>query len=198
MPARIWRQKILLVYHISHLEVGALARDIMDEQVRHGWPGLTAEVSKLCDMLGLEDARTISQDKLSYTKEVKRACVWRDEDLMKEAMEGKKDKKMRTMYHDNMDMKEYVSTGSLYTARTTWEVRSHMLRVAGNYPGHMKYAGTGWRCQACTLEVREDQEHLARCEGYSDFRAGKDLTVESELVKFFKSVMARKKEMHWD
>ena len=41
--------------------------------------------------------------------------------------------------------------------------------------------------------MREDQEHLAWCEGYSDFRAGKDLTVESELVKFVMSVMARRK-----
>ena len=118
--------------------------------------------------------------------------------MMKEAMEGKKDKKMRMMYYDNLEMKDYVRTGSLYTARATWEVRSHMLRVAGNYPGHMKYAATGWRCQACALEVREDQEHLASCEGYSDFRTGKVLAVESELVEIVKSVMARRKEMHWD
>ena len=105
---------------------------------------------------------------------------------------------MRIMYQDNLDLKEYVKNGDLYTARSTWEVRSHMLRVAGNYPGHMKYAATGWRCQACTLEVREDQEHLASCSGYSDIRAGRDLTVESELVEFIKSVMARRKEMSWD
>ena len=198
MVSRIYKEKVMLLYHISHLEVGDLARDIMEEQVRHGWPGLVLKVSKLCDILGLVDAGTTSQDKVSYGKEVKRACLWWDEARMKEAMEGKKDKKMRTMYNDNLDMKDYVRTGSLYTARATWEVRSHMLRVAGNYPGHMKYAATGWRCQACSLEVREDQEHLARCEGYSDFRAGKDLTVESELVDFIKSVMARRKQMNWD
>ena len=73
-----------------------------------------------------------------------------------------------------------------------------MLRVARNYPRHMKYVATGWRCPACALEVREAQEHLARCEGYSDIRAGKALTVESELVKFVKSVVASRKEMHGD
>ena len=71
-------------------------------------------------------------------------------------------------------------------------------RVAGNYPGHMKYAGTGWRCHACTLEVREDQEHLAGCEGYADVRVGKDLRSEAELVQFYKGVMARRKERGWD
>ena len=51
---------------------------------------------------------------------------------MKEAMEEKKVKKMRTMYYDKLELKDYVTTGDLYTARETWEVRSHMLRVAGN------------------------------------------------------------------
>ena len=197
MATRIYKEKIMLVYHISHLEVGSLARDMMDEQVRHGWPGLTVEVSKLCNMLRLEDARTTVKDRQLYAKEVKKACKWKDEAMMKEAMEGMKYKKMRTMYQDNLDMKEYVKTCDLYTARTTWEVRSHMLRVAGNYPGHNKYAATGWRCQACALEVREDQEHLASCSGYADFSAGKDLSEEQELVTFYKNVMARRKDRGW-
>ena len=70
-----------------------------------------------------------------------------------------------------------------------------MLRVAGNCSHHNKYTGTGWRCQACQEEVREDQEHLAACSGYADFRAGRDLTKEDELVSF---VMARRKERGWD
>ena len=80
----------------------------------------------------MEDARTASQDKVQYTWEVKRACEWKDEANMKEAMEEKKVKKIRTMYYDKLELKDYVTTGDLYTARETWEVRSHMLRVAGN------------------------------------------------------------------
>ena len=58
---------------------------------------------------------------------------------MKEAMEEKKFKKMRT----KLELKDYVTTSDLYTARVTWEVRSHMLRVAGNYPGHLRYGASG-------------------------------------------------------
>ena len=155
------------------------------------------EVNQLCEMLRLEDARTTCKNRVEYARDVKTACKWQDEAMVKKEMEGKKEKKMRIMYHDNLDMKEYVKTGSLYTARTTWEVRSHMLRVAGNYPGHNKYAATGWRCQACALEVREDQEHLASCSGYADFRSGKDLSEEQELVTFYKNVMARRKDRGW-
>ena len=63
--------------------------------------------------------------------------------MMKEAMEGKEEKKMQKMYYNNLKMKEYIRTGNLYKARATWEGRSHKLWVAGNYPGHMNYA-TMW------------------------------------------------------
>ena len=43
-------------------------------------------------------------------------------------------------------------------------------------------------------EVREDQEHLAACTGYADFRAGRDLTKDDELVGFVTRGMARRKE----
>ena len=72
---------------------------------------------------------------------------------------------MRTMVHQNLEMKGYVKEGTLYSARKTWEVRSHMLDVAGNYPNHSKYKKTSWMCQACDGAVREDQEHLKECVG---------------------------------
>ena len=41
--------------------------------------------------------------------------------MVKEEM---KEKKMRTMYFHNLEMKEYVKKGTLYEARKTWEVRN--------------------------------------------------------------------------
>ena len=55
-----------------------------------------------------------------------------------------------------------------------------MLDVAGNYPGHRKYEPSNWMCQACGGVVREDQEHLTRCEGYTDL-----LVIEPFLKAFY-------------
>ena len=77
--------------------------------------------------------------------------------MLKEAMEGKKEKKMQ-----KMKMKEYRRTGNLYKARATWEGRSHMLWVAGNYPGHMMYATKGWRCQVCPFSNPTPYSALSR------------------------------------
>ena len=109
-----------------------------------------------------------------------------------------KEKKMRTMYYQNLEMKEYVKKGTLFSTRRTWEVRSHMLDLAGNYPGHKKYEKTDWKCRACDQQVREDQEHVTHCEGYEDLKAKADLMNEEELVQFFTRVMERRQEMNWD
>ena len=56
----------------------------------------------------------------------------------------------------------------MYCVRKLWEVRSYMLDIADNYPSHRKYEKYDWLCQACDLKVREDQDHLTKCPGYSD------------------------------
>ena len=188
----------MLVFHISHLEEKDLAREMMEEQVSNKWPGLVDEVEELCETLMIEDPRMTEMGKKAYNKVVKEACKWKDEAMMKEEMEKMKDKKMKIMYSQDLEMKDYVREGTLYSARKTWEVRSHMLDVAGNYPGHNKYKNSMWKCQACDLEVKEDQEHLTKCEGYEDLRADADLGHESELVDFFSRVMERRKENNWN
>ena len=70
---------------------------------------------------------------------VKKACRWKDEAMMKTEMGRMEDKKMRTMVHQNLDLKDYVRNGSLFSARKTWQVRCFMLDVAGNFPNHSKY-----------------------------------------------------------
>ena len=39
------------------------------------------------------------------------------------------------MFFQNLDLKEYVEKGTLFSARKTWEARSHMQDMAGNFPG---------------------------------------------------------------
>ena len=46
--------------------------------------------------------------------------------------------------------------------------------------------------------VREDQDHLTRCSGYGDLRAGVDFCSDEELVKFFGLVMKRREAKGWD
>ena len=95
-------------------------------------------------------------------------------------------------------MKEYVKTGTLYSARQTWRVRSSMLDLAGNFPNQAKYKKSMAKCHACNLQAREDQEHVTKCVGYQDLRADADLGNEPELVEYFSKVMERRKTNGWN
>ena len=59
IESRIWREKIMLIYHVSHMEEGDLAKEMMEEQVSNNWPGLVKEVEKLCNMLQIEDPKVV-------------------------------------------------------------------------------------------------------------------------------------------
>ena len=96
----------------------------------------------MCEALNLANPTRTSMSKKMYSDAVERACRWKDEAMMKIEMERMEDKKMRTMVHQNLDLKDYVRNGSLYSARETWQVRCYMLDVAGNYTNHSKYEET--------------------------------------------------------
>ena len=54
MESRTWREKIMLVYHISHME----DKEMMEEQVTNKWPGLVEEVNEMCASMRIEDPKT--------------------------------------------------------------------------------------------------------------------------------------------
>ena len=76
-------------------------------------------------------------------------------------------------------------------------MRCFMIHVAGNYPSHKKYEKTQWLCQACDGKVREDQDHLTQCPGYTDLIHGVNMDSDRDLVGFYKRVMERREKEGW-
>ena len=196
MKFRIYKEKVMLVLHIRSLDKEALANEMYLEQLKNNWPGLARETEDICEYLGIEDVNKTGLSKSQYSKVVESAIVYKEDEVMKS--ESVESSKMRTIRGERWGLKEYVKNENLYNVRSTWEVRSFMLRVAGNYSHHAKYQATGWLCQACKLQVREDQDHLTCCQGYEDLRQGRDLQDDKDLVSFYRLVMARREARGWD
>ena len=193
---RIWREKLMLIHHIRRLKEEALASEMYREQIRNNWPGLAREAEDICEQLGVEDVNVTVMSKTQFSKLVDRALVQKEDQILKEESENME--KMKVIRSEVWGLKEYVRTGHLYSVRSTWEVRAFMLRVAGNYSHHSRYLATGWLCQACRLQVREDQDHLTSCAGYEDLREGKDMGNNEELVEIYQAVMRRREQQGWD
>ena len=173
-----------------------MAKTMYDDQLRNNWPGLVKETEELCEKLKLEDVNETDVPKKAYARMVDEACKEMEDAMMKN--DTSEMEKMRRVRADDWGLKEYVKTGTLHSVRSTWEVRCYMLHVAGNYSHHRKFEATGWRCQGCSLQVREDQDHLTQCQGYSDLIQGRNLDDDKQLVDFYRLVMARREEQGWD
>ena len=64
MKARIWMKKLMFVHHMSQLKAGVLAKQVWEEQVKEGWPGLAAETRDICSILGIEDVNVTSSTRI--------------------------------------------------------------------------------------------------------------------------------------
>ena len=67
MKWRVSEQKSLLVQAIKQQEEGGLAREVLEHQLRMGWPGLAMEVSHICKKTRIPDATQegVSKDVIS-------------------------------------------------------------------------------------------------------------------------------------
>ena len=98
--------------------------------------------------------------------------------MMKEEMNRIKEKKMRTMVNQNLlkvELEDHVKNGTLFSARRTWQIRSHKLDLAGNYPGHSEYETSRSRrikntflCARST-KISEETPTLGKRKNWSTF-----------------------------
>ena len=196
MKLRVYREKLMLVHHLRTLDPDALASEMYTEQVRNNWPGLAREAEDICEQLGIQSVNETLLNKKQFSQLVDAVLVQKEDQTLQE--DSVNMEKMKVIRSEKWGLKDYVATGTVYSVRSTWEVRAYMLRVAGNYSHHSRYLATGWLCQACQLQVREDQDHLASCDGYKDLREGMDMDDDKELVKFIQKVMRRREKQGWD
>ena len=85
---RVYQEKVLLLKAIKEQEEGCLAKQILEEQIRMGWPGLAAEVQNICKLTGLQD---ITKQDINIDKSViKKAIQLSHLKYLKDEMTGVK------------------------------------------------------------------------------------------------------------
>ena len=194
MRFRIFQEKVLLVLAIKEQEDNCLAKEVLQEQVRMGWPGLAQEVQKICQQTGLPDA---TADNVRIDKEtLKEAIKLRHLKFMKEEMRGVKLEKMKMT-----DMRERRSYTKMRVeeARMAFRLEVFQFDCRANMPA--KY-GRDLRCRACEPppgqqqedqeEQVEDQENLECCSGYAELWDGLGPTTEESRVKYFMCVKMKR------
>ena len=177
----MWPEKLLLARSIRELGEQELARQVMEQQLKMGWPGLVEEVAVICQAIGLPDVARKDVTK----EEIKEKIVEHHQMILKEEMKTKK--KLKDLAnHDLRVPRPYLATMNLGEARMAVKLETRMLDIASNMKARYK---ENMACQACNNAEEETQEHLEECDGYTHIRSNYDLIDMVDKARFFSKLM---------
>ena len=181
MKHRIWYEKVNLITAIRRMKEG-LAKQVYEEQVLNGWPGLAQEVSDICTTIGIPDANF----NLVNKKEVSLAL--RNHDKVEILNKFEKYKKLdKILSDDPTKPKDYMMLNSLADSRIIFRLRTEMMDLKDNMRN--RYRGTNVNCEACDSTTAESQLHVMTCSGYAELRMGKDMGKNEDLAAYFRGVL---------
>ena len=184
---RVWIEKLMTARSIL-CQDDSLARQVYDQQLAMGWPGLSSEVRNICKQVGLEDLNVKMQDK----EVLKEAVFYHNYMEMKDDMQ--KYKKLERIRHEDFrNIPEYIiREKSIEKVRLAYRIRTNMINdIKTNYKNsHI----SSLQCDWCDSGADESQCHVERCDGWEEERRGLDMGVLDDLVFFFQRILKRKSE----
>ena len=165
MSWRVKEAKVMLVMAIRQQEEGGLAKEVLEEQLAMGFPGLGKEVAEICKEIGLPDASRQDVSK----EEVKEAIRLNHLSALKAEMAGKK--KLEALYNSDMKKEQEYVSWCLEECRMAFRLQNRMFECRSNMPTRYH---RDLICRACRPDPaagmvghEETQEHLKVCVGYS-------------------------------
>ena len=187
MYYRIVEKKLLFVNCLKLLPDSCLAKEIFNEQLVQGYPGLIREVKDICEKMGLPDISVQDIPKGQWKKIVRERCVKKYEEWSREKMEGLK--KCEKIMHDPFGRKNYLENKSIPDSRMIFRIRTNMVELKANQKSNKKYKEEGWECDFCDEKSEETTTHVINCKGHEELRKGKDFENDNDLAEYFRQVL---------
>ena len=115
MKYRIMTRKLIFVNTLKNMPKETLAKQIFDEQVKRGWPGLAREASEICQELAIPNIVREDVSKTRWEKIVKQVARDKHEEDLKEEVGSKT--KLEGIKDEDLKRKEYFLQKSLEDTR---------------------------------------------------------------------------------
>ena len=176
---------MLLLKRIQMQNTGCLAKQMYEESMDKGWPGLGKEVRDICSELGLSDLNSSEVTK----EEIKEAIKHHHYKDMKAELD--KSKKLSDIKHEDFSkVQNYFNGKSVEDTRMAFRVRSQLVpKIPCNFKNKYKKSASGLTCIYCKENVDMSQSHCLQCEAWGDIRRDLDLTSIEDMVAFFRRML---------
>ena len=188
MKWRVWEAKIFLLMRIRNHNEDALCKQIYEQGKSKGWPGLSKEVSKICEIINIPDVNETVLPK----PVIKRAVFKHHYDEMKEEV-NKMRKLEKIKDEDFKQVQDYFNNKSIENARMAFKVRCQMLEsIPGNFKNKYKKEEDKLKCRDCNMDAIMTQSHCVECTGWVDIKKDLDLTKIDDMVQFFRRLLSER------
>ena len=127
---------------------------------------------------------------MQFKRVVKQKIKILNKERIVELVKKKKYKKIKieSLSEEIFTRKGYLSNLNVSDARIRFRISSHMIQtVKMNFQSEPTYRDDLWSCISCGKI--DTQQHLLYCEGYSSFRQDKNLSLDADLVGYFKCIL---------
>ena len=193
MEFRILQRKLIFLHHLTNLPNDALAKEVLDVQIKLGLPGIAQECAEFLSRFGMHDLTLYSKQQFKRLVRVKINEL--NKSKLLQLIKDKNYKKVNysEIEKENFEMKSYFKTLNVTDSRIRFKLATQMLpTIKMNFQSDMKFTADCWVCDSCRdgqNDKRDSQNHVMICKAYESFRVGKDLSKDKDLVDFFKSVV---------
>ena len=128
MKVRVMEAKVLLVLAVRNQEEGGLAKEVLEEQMAMGFPGLGQEVRQICLQVGLPDVT-----RMDVQPEEVRKCLKLDSLTQKKSDMAGMNKLQELSQSDIRVPQEYVSW-TVEECRMAYRLQTRMFDCRANMP----------------------------------------------------------------
>ena len=181
--------------HVHNQSDECLSKQIMTEQLKNDWPGLTkiaSDISNELNVQGLFDHRI---NKKQFKQSVKKACIRASDDELKCQLNSYK--KMSAIRDEITKGNGYFYNETLFNARRLFRFRVDLFEAKLNFKNNPQYRAEKYLCDSCESEI-DQNTHVLFCSSYSALREGKDLNNDAHLAQYLQSVLEIRTKLRLD
>ena len=192
MSNRIKVMKLNLIVHLKKLDEASLAKQVLDEQIRHDWPGLAKEAKEICQKWKMENVTREEEEvksKKVWKRLIQKKAKEEEEKDLKERM--KKYQKLQDVIDEDYGRKSYFDEMTMKDSKLWFRVRSKMIKCKMNFSSDKKNSDTLWLCECGCVDT---QSHLMWCEQYAQLREGRALDSDQDILDYLKSILLLREE----
>ena len=185
---RIIAKKLEFLWHLLHLEDGALAKDILTAQKNQRMPGLVQECDEWIENLNLPNIFKEDITKTQWKNLIKKKIKEENEKDLKSKMKNYSKLKNSELMDEEFGMRVYLKNLNVHDARMIYMKRSSMMQyVKMNYMNDLKNMKSMWQCDSCQRSI-DSMNHVLWCPSYKNLREEKNLENDKDLAKYLHDV----------